>query len=126
MIFYQLSLIFPIVGVLLIVESLAIKGTILWVKKWKVNWSTRRNLNYLYSDGFVGFILMLHYFFGQEIWYLFVIAAFTVLSMFTHFLRISEYLLKKENAFCANRVLYFMNNLKLVLLFGLLFALLPF
>ena len=120
-----LRFIFPEVGLIVGGEAFALALGILIIKKGKSAWNTLQNRRYLYFDLLTGIVLILHYYWGGELWY--IIVAFIVIagSIVTHFKRLVQYVLKKKNAFCGNKALFFVNNLKLVLLFGLLFALMP-
>ena len=121
-----LKFIFPEVGFIIAGEAFALVLGILVIKKGKSPWNISRNRNYLYLDLLTGIILMFHYYLNDKTWFLIATVLFVAVSIVLHFKRMKEYLLKKPNAFCGNKALFFVNNLKLVLLFGLLFSLLPF
>lgn len=117
---------FSLVGLVLFGEALALVIGVLWVKKGNSSWNTSRNRRYLISDLAAGLILMLHYFLEYQVWFMYVIGVFLVISIVSHFSRTIEYLFKIHHKFCANKALFHVNNLKLVFLFGLLFTLIPF
>ena len=121
-----LHLIFPVVGAIVAGEALALIIGMLIIKKGNSPWNIARNRKYLYADLFIGIVLILNSNFNENLWYTIVVAISIIVAIATHFFRVGEYLLKKPNAFCANTALFVVNNLKLVLLFGLLFALIPF
>ena len=121
-----LEYVFPFVGILVGGEALALFIGILVIKKRNSPWNTPQNRSYLYADLMVGFDLLLHPLLGNEVWFVILSLLIVGGSIVLHFKRLGEYVLQKSNPFCANKALFVVNNLKLVLLFGLLFVLLPF
>lgn len=113
-------------GLLLSGEALALFIGLFLIKKGDVLWNTKRNRLFLTSDFLAGIILGANYIFHYFPIFQFVVGIMVILSIVVHFKRTTEFLLKKNNAFCFNKALFWVNNLKLVLLFGALFIVLPF
>lgn len=121
-----MELFYLITGTILFGEALALFIGIFIIQKGKVSWNTKMNRIYLIVDIISGLSLALNYFFFENIIFNIFVLAFIVVAIILHFKRTSEYLLKKDHIFCANKALYIVNNFKLILLFGSLFLVLPF
>lgn len=121
-----MELFYAITGFILLGETQALIIGVFWVKKGLTAWNINKNRYYLITDGFSGLVLMLNYFFYQQFWFVIIVSLLTILSIVTHYYRIIEYVFKKNRMFCANKTMFYLNNLILILLFGVLFMLLPF
>lgn len=116
----------PITGLLVGGEAFALTLGVFVIKKGKSPWNTLKNRSYLYADLFAGSVLLVEHALGIHLWYLVLAFAVIAFSILMHYRRVVEYVMKKPNAFCGNKALFLVNNLKLVLLFGLLFTVIPF
>jgi hypothetical protein len=82
------------------------------------SWSTKRNIFFASSDIILGSVLVvmsiINRHFNESP--LFYVSSIVLLS--THGFREFEYLNQNENAFCANRALFIMNNVRIGLIGG--------
>ncbi|MDA3929240.1 MAG: hypothetical protein PF541_09785 [Prolixibacteraceae bacterium] len=120
-----MEFIFLFTGFIVFGESLALYIGLFLVKKGTSLWIHKLNMRRLFFDAIAGLLISTNYFLISSNWYFILAAVIISVSIITHFKRTMEYLLKKENPFCANKALFVMNNIKMVLLFGLLFIVLP-
>lgn len=117
---------FLITGILLFGEALALYIGVFVVKKGNLPWNTKSNRLFLITDSLFGLIIGLNWFSIEGVLYQILLGVVAILGIISHFKRTFENISKMENAFCGNQALFVVNNLKLVLLFGLLFTVLPF
>lgn len=116
---------FPAVGGLILFLTLVLFIWTFLIKKGTTAWNTIKNLRFLYADTVVGMVLVVEMLIKSE-WYNLVMLPFILGGIISHFQRVGEYVMKKPERFCTNKVLFYVNDLNLVLLFGLLFVLIPF
>ena len=113
-----------IIGVLLIGEAFALAIGVFIVGKGRSDWNTKPNRLFLISDIVGGLVLLLNSFFTFQ-GFTFLIGLVLLLLIFSHFKRTLDYFARVEKRFCANKALFLMNNLKIIILFGALFLVLP-
>lgn len=121
-----MEIFYLITGILLFGEVLALYVGVFIIKKGNVQWNTLENRKYLIVDAIGGILIGFNFQFYNCLWYNYVVLGLIVLSIVLHFLRTFAFIMKNENAFCANKALFVVNNIKLVFLFGALFIALPF
>lgn len=122
----EIEIVYLVAGLLILGEALALYVGLFVVGKGVSPWITTKNKKYLTADAITGVLVLLGYVGNHNVWYSIVSMLVLVPSIVFHFRRTIDFLLKREGIFCANKGLFFVNNLKLVVLFGLLFMVLPF
>lgn len=116
---------FLITGLFFLAVSIIHWVWVYLVKKGRIPWNTLKNKLFLVSDGVGGLLLASNSLdLNQLLWKVFI-GLIIILLMASHFIRTFQFLSKESNAFCPNQSLFFINNFKLVLLFGALFTVLP-
>lgn len=118
--------VYMVVGILVAGEALALYVGLFIIGKARSVWITPKNTRYLIADGLTGIVILPGIIWNGTLWFAVLSAVFILPSLVFHFQRTFDYLMKRKLAFCANQGLFVVNNLKLVLLFGLLFIVLPF
>jgi hypothetical protein len=121
-----MELFFVICGLLIMGEASGFLLVVFMIKNGRGKWNTFKNRIYLGVDFLTGGVVASNYFLFESNWYAFFVAIAIIIAVVAHFNRTSEYLLKARYPFCTNQFFFALNNLKLVLLFGALFIVLPF
>ena len=84
------------------------------VKKSESPWVSLKNDLLLALDAVVGLALILIAFQGENLNLPILLPIFLLIGLLTHLFRIWEYLAKRAGAFCGNRALFIVNNLKFI------------
>jgi len=121
-----MELFFIITGGILLGQVLALYIGVYMVGKGKSSWNSLKNRRYLWADGVCGAVILLASLLVDVNWAMFALIGIILPAIVFHFRRTFHYLMKSTNPFCANKALFMVNNLKMVLPFGLLFLVLPF
>ena len=82
------------------------------VKKSASPWVSLKNDLLLALDVVVGLALILIAFQGEHLSQPILFPIFIIIGLITHLFRIWEYMAKRVSAFCGNRGLFMVNNLK--------------
>jgi hypothetical protein len=82
------------------------------VKKSQNPWISLKNDLLLALDVVVGLALIMIAYLGEQLTQPVWFPIFVMIGLLTHLFRVWEYLAKRANAFCGNRALWIVNNLK--------------
>lgn len=89
-------------------------------------WKQKKNRLFLVGDLVTGLMLLSYLALLEHEWTRWPLAMLAALEIISHFRRTTEYLLKAPSRYCRSQLMFSVNSLKLLLLFGLLFVLIPF
>ena len=103
-----------VIALLVFGEALALWAGMYLLSPSDNPWKTSRNTNLLLVDSFAGFSLLLFPFAGVGFLTLPLAGGMQIILILTHAYRLWEYIREHENCFCANRALFWFNNLKLL------------
>lgn len=89
-------------------------------------WKQMKNRFFLLGDLLTGLMLLAYLALSTYEWTRWPLVLMVAMEIITHYRRTSEYLLKVPSRYCKSKLMFTVNSFKLLLLFGLLFVLIPF